>query len=764
MAEGARHSRPDAEREAFAVSEIPEEYLGDISARLFDLQAERARLEGTDATAKELKAVEKEIAALQAFVDEHQKDYDRMSMRVEKAREAEIIPLIRKKAKNLPTAEAPQTLSADLQDLQKHYDLTAEQLTSETDPEARAALENSIDHLRERIHTLKADIPWEKEDRVLATGGIKRSSTARLEGREGAKEHFEAAEIDRAGLIDLRNTYSQSLESGSLPKGGEILLRGAVQTLDDALAKYGRGNMSADAFQSRVSEISKARKMWDRYVKDESVAIQRTQEKERAAAEKTREAENAPFRQHGKTNGVDYAVGWVGGKEKRYEAFFPQVKYDTPEAKKYNIHNQIFVIDSTDKAHAKEVFDKIGEILKKEKNPYRAYAKAEAFERGVAWEEPGAQEFRDMVEKAKEKRDASRAEVRGILEGLAKEREEHETNKDRQIAGDLVGAMEAGPDTTVHEEVAPPPENLPVAPERHATREDISAKMALYKGYTKQGRSGMYWIVKTAASNMAALNARERAMVVSQYPEWTAEDFRDLHKELDRANREQEAARKFRAEAHTKVDELVQGSIDRTNAKIDALRGKIHAEQERIRVKKNELRPGEEERFFAQGEKTEELAKREQAIENFPNLTPDEAATAQEKIEAKSARDFENEEDFTAAFLKAAEQDPSHRIDMGHADEYVKQYWNLLTKDNARLTEAMKPQPKVGFFKRLFGGGSKPKETMTAQEIVQFQKMDQVVRKIMETPMTSFRSIRFRAGTGKTESTPGSLYTGRGPQ
>ena len=658
MAEGARDKRnnaADEERKDLAAPEISEEYLGDISARLFDLQAERARLEGTDATTKELKAVEKEIAALQAFVNEHEEDFARMEMRAEKAREAEVIPLIKKKTKALPTAEAPRNLSADIQYLQKHYDLTVEQLTSETDPKAHAALESSIDNLRERIHTLKGDIPWEKEDRVLAKGGIKHSSAAREKARTDAPESFKAAEIDRAGLIDLRNTYSQSLEPGSLPKGGEILLRGAVQTLDDALAKYGRGDMSADAFQSRVSEIAKARKMWDRYVDDAAVEDKRAREKkeamERAAEEAARTEETAKARKAEQNEEIKRRLKEVGKKQDAEKAL--------RETKK-----QLAEADATVEENVST------EIALSEAARKRAEVRARI-----------AEKMSNIKEQTRARRGAdlnkAMADIRNLPPPLTAEK----IAEDHRKADDLVDAMEAGPD------LAPPPENLPV--------ESVAE---------------------------------------------TDEQFRA----------------RFRADAGVQADALVKKSIERTNAKIDVLKEKIHAEQERLRIERNELKPGVEERFFAQGENTEELAKREQATENFPNLTPDEAVTEQEKIEAKSARDFENEADFRAAFMDALAHDPLHQLSLGSADAYAKRYWQLLMKDNARLAEAMKPQPKVGFFKRLFGGGPKPKETMTAQEIVYFQKMDKFVRDIMETPATSARAFARRAAR---ESGPSSFWT-----
>lgn len=599
-----RRHEAEPERKALAEPEIDEVYLGDISSQLFELQGEKARLEGAGATAAELKMINKEIASLQAFVDEHAEDYRRMEMPAEKVREIEAIPLTREKAGALPKDEAQRDISAHLKDLQKRYDLNAKQLATETDPAARAALENGLDSLRERIHVLKADLPWEKEDRVLAKGGIKRSSAARVKGREDAEKSFEAAEIDRATLVDLRDSYAQSLESGLLPKGGEILLLGAVQTLDDALARYGRGDMSADAFQKRVAEISKARKMWDRYVTDSTVEAERIKDIERRGKESRERLETTVRRRKEQAKAEARAAAESAAAEK---------------------------------------------VQKKEK---------------MKLEED---KFRTWLEEAKAKRQAQKDELKGQMDDI------FETQREREVT-----------------ETALPPENLPVEP---------------------------------VAETEEAFKAR------------------------------------FRAEARGMADEIVIGSVERTTAKIDELQKKKRAEQQRLSGDVSES--AAEERFFAQGENPEELAKREQAMERSPELPPDEAMAQQEQIEARSARDFENEISFTAAFLDAVEKDPSHRISMVSAQEYAKQYWKLLMKDNVRLTEAMKPQPKVGFFRKLFGGTPKPKQTMTPQEVIQFQKMDKLVRDIMETPSMSLHAQELRSTSGRS-NTSGYIGIGRG--
>ncbi len=695
MAEGARNRNEEAaenyrevmrrntaepERKGLAEPRINDTYLGDVSARLFELQGERARLEGASATAKEIKEVDKEIAALQAFVDEHAEDYRRMKMPAEKVREAKVIPLRREKAEARPKAEAPRDYSTELADVQKRYDLTAKQLATETDPDALAELEGTLDGLRENIHALKADLPWQKEDRVLAKGGIKRSSSsARLDARAAAQESFGAAEIDRATLVDLRDTTTRSLASGTASKIDQTILRGAVQTMDDALARYGRGDLSAEAFQKRAAEISDAA---------------RKREETRARV-----------------------TGHLG-----------RIK-ETARAKKV-----VEAQAETEKIVALEVA--LSEAAKKREN-IRARLQ-EGFEK---------------LEKARSRPSTTQTETEQALDELRRMEPRTETEK-------ALDELRRMPPPT-GEKAAPPPENLPVAPERYASEADIAAKVATYKKRTAKGREDMFKIVLSAMADMSLLPYRERKIVETQYTNWTEQDFEALGKQLDRENREVEDAKKFRAEARGMADELVKGSVERTTAKIEELQKKIRDEQRRLSG--NVSKSSTEERFFAQGENPEELAKREQALERSPELPPDEAVTQQEQIQAKSARDFENEISFTAAFLDAVEKDPLHRISLTSAQEYAKQYWQLLMKDNARLVEAMKPQPKVGFFRRLFGGARKPMETLTPQQIIQFQKMDKQVREIMETPDTSERAAMFRSGLGKSDKSSSHIGIGRKP-
>lgn len=626
-----RRNAAEQEPKKVESTEINEAYLGDVSARMFELQAERARLEGEGASAAELKKIDEEIAPLQAFIDEHAEDYARMEMPRETTQTVRVPERLR---------EQPSDLKTQLKDLQKQYDLTAEQLETETDPEARAALANGIDSLRQRVHALKGDVPWEKEDRLLAKGTLKRSSAARIKGREAARESFEAAETDRAVLVDLRNTYSQALESGALPKAGESLIRGAVQTVEDALDRYGRGDMSADAFQSRVKDISKARKMWDRYVSDETAGAERAAAKQRELIERTRKA--------------------VKEKANIEAAETAAAEFRARLEERRRAKQEMAAIIAAGLAES-EARSKAGEKAK------------------------SAAEFRTWLDEQKVKLGKAPTETAAALEelrNLPPPPTAEETA--RRQANELVGAMEAGPDTNV-------PENLPVEP-------------------------------------------------VAE----TDEEFRA----------------RFRAEATAKAAEIGRGSVERVNARIDELQAKVRAEQDRLRRERNELKPGEEEAWFAQGEKPEELARRERAQELYPDMDVNRAAAEIGNIEAKSARDFSNKTDFMEAFSLAAVRDPKRsfeeRADM---DKFSAMYWELLMKDNARLAEAMKPQPKVGFFRRLFGGGPRPKETMTSQEVIQFQKMDKMVRDIMETPATGDRASIFRAGAGKSSS---SSYIGIG--
>lgn len=642
MAEGARNVRREAEDTAMEIHrrkkpepegkdlsapEISDEYLGDVSARLFDLQAERARLEGDGASAAELLKIDAEIAPLQAFVDEHAEDYARLELPRETTKTVRVPEKLREK---------PSERKTQLKDLQKRYDLTAAQLETETDPDARMALENGLDSLRERIHGLKADVPWEKEDKAFAKGTIKRETAARIKARETSGADFEAAEVDRALLIDLRDTYARTLESGAASKAGETLLRGAVQTVEDALTRYGRGDLSVGDFQNRVKDILKARKMWDRYVADEGAAARKkvaSEEKHQALVSRTKEAVNRMT------------------EEKR-----------------------------------------------------------EARERRNS-------EFRSWLEAAKAKRQAQKDELRGLMDDI------FAMQREREAA-----------------EAAPPPENLPVAEEieelRGASEADFQAKLATFETLTGSTRNKMLADVEAMAKGAGVANDRYTRMREANYPGWLDPDFEQLAERLRRRQETMNAQRKFARD----VDTLAQESIARVNAKIDALQEKVRAEKKRLAGDVSESEA--EARFFAQGENPQELAARERAQELYPDLPPDEAVQETQKIEAKSARDFENEAEFTAAFVDAVEKDPAHRLNPGTAAEYAKQYWGLLMKDNTRLVAAMEPPPKVGFWKRLFGGGPKAEATMSAQDIVQFQKMDKQVRDIMESPETNIRSIR----------------------
>lgn len=671
-------------------TEIDPAYLGDVSARMFELQAERVRLLGEGASPAELRRIDDQIAPLQVFIDEHAEEYARMEMPREITKTVRVPERLREKAPGL---------KEQLIDLQTRYDLTTEQLASETDPEARAALENGIDSLRERIHGLKADVPWEKEDRLLAKGTLKRSSAARLKARERAPADFEAAEMDRAVLIDLRNTYGQALESGELPKAGESLMRGAVQTVEDALNRYGRGDLSSEGFQARAKDISKARKMWDRYVTDEIRGDFRKAAKEQEAAIRARMEE-------------ERVVAEKARKEGQNEEIRRRLK---KVAEKQDAEKAVRVT----KKQTAEAQAEVEKFLAMEMTLSEA-ARQRAGVRARIAEKMGR-----LKEKARERRGADVKEALTEIRHIAPPDEESEVlEADRHLA--------------------PPPENLPVAEERRAGAADIAAKVKTFKGLTAVGRGGMYDIVRNAALGMKRLSARERTMVEVQYPDWTGPDFAALQEQLDRENREIEAAKKFRSEARFEIGKVTQESVDRVNAKVSELQKKIHAEQQRLAGDVSES--DTEARFFSQGEKPGELAKREQAIERFggENVRPDEAVAEQEKIEAVSARDFENEIGFTAAFLDAVEKDPSHRISITNAQEYAKNYWKLLMKDNDRMAEAMKPHPKVGFFRRLLGGGPKAKETMKPEEVVKFQEMDKLVRDIMESPATSMHSIRKR--------------------
>ncbi len=678
MAEGARNHE---ERGGMAAPEFDVEYLGEIATKLFELQAERAQLEGEGASKKEIAALDVKIAPLQSFVDEHAEDYRRMEMPAEKMRVAEPIPLTRKKAK------------------------------AETAPDA------------ERID----------------------------------------AESERSQLMDLRVSYARALETGVLPTGGEILLRGALATIDDALNRYSSGELSAEAFQKRGREIVKARKAWDRYITDVEVEAKERKDvqdekesderwakahelylkdlerahkeisKESRAEEnaeikkrlqevgRKQEAAKPPFQLSGEVNGVEYMVSWVGGKEQRFEAFFPQIKTVFPpnaEMKNYRVFDQIFIIEGTDKKHAKDVFDKIGEILKTEKNPYRAYAKAEAFEQGKAWVEPGnrkidranareriSESMERIKTKQKEQR-ASRYEVKSILEGLAKEKE-------------------AAP------ELAPPPENLPVAPEtgaeRHATDADIAEKVRIYQGLTLAGREGMYDIVffECYPKTKRFVSAATRDMIATSYPGWTMEDFVVLRGKLSQEARKKDTAR-IRVDVRAKTEELKrQKQANET--------GEAFAER----------------RFFAQGQNPEELAEREKAVERFPELPPDEAVAEQRLLGASEISRFASKVEFMGAFENAVKLDPLHRVAEDKALTFAEQYWDLLQKENKRLEEAMKPRPRVGFFKRLFGGAPKAPKIMSAEDVIRFQTMDKTVRDIMETPSTSVRAQMFRGGMRK---------------
>lgn len=408
---------------------------------------------------------------------------------------------------------------------------------------------------------------------------------------------------------------------------------------------------------------------------------------------------------------------------------------------------------------------KQAELIERTKAAVKTKTLIERTKAAVAKKMAADKEARDMGEAER-----AAAEFRARLEARKQAREAAE----KALMNQVVAAMEAGPATEAREEAAPP-ENLPVAeatPERPSYG-DILDKAKIYKGLTKKGREGMMDIItRAAADTHGALQRgeavapekygprmkRERAMLDEQYPGWTREDFRSL---LNRIERDEAFDKDIRAVATKQLVEEPAARIDALRERVRKLKEEAKTERERIGTMVGDTEA--EQRFFEQGGKPEELAKREQATERYPELPPEEAVAEMAKIEAKSARDFENEQDFAAAFADAVRNDPAHRINPDAATEYAAQYWKLLQKDNQRLAEAMKPQPKVGFFRRIFGGAPKPKQVMTPQEIVQFQRMDKTVREVMERPSTSLRSIRVG---GRTASRgPGAPTTmGRPPR
>ncbi len=419
----------------------------------------------------------------------------------------------------------------------------------------------------------------------------------------------------------------------------------------------------------------------------------------------TESKEERPFREQAEVNGIQFSVGWAE-PDKRYEAYFPQIDFMSRTARQYGIHDQVFILDAETPAEARAAFQKIKDAIKDESDPYRAYAKAEAAVYGEKFEEPA-------------------------------------------------------------------PENLPVDEEetyeRNVSDADVSARVRIWAGLNKKGREGMEAMLSDAAYGPKYIKERTRAFLAQEYPGWDRGDFQELLEQIalerDRLETEKARSKRFKEEATELATERL---VEKPTARIDALREKIRKLKEEAKTERERLgtMTGDteaEERFFEQGSKPEELARRERAKDLYPEETPDEAVAQMEKIEAQSARDFENEQDFATAFTDAVRNDPARRLNPDVAKEYAAQYWKLLQKDNRRLAEAMKPQPKVGFFRRIFGGAPKPKQVMTPQEIVQFQKMDKMVREIMEKPSTSLRSVR--VGARSASRGPGAPTTmGRPPR